>query len=330
MSTQFDIALRKHGYTLGRFLGKGSTADCFEVYSSTFQNRNFACKIIDIFPPERKESIIKVFTDEVKLLSELDHPNIIRCYDFFQEHTSLYIILEYCEYGTINHLLCSQPDLVRANYLQYAIEIVDALLNCHTHNVAHLDIKPQNIFVNKYNKTKLSDFGFSKVVKPGDMITKRIGSKFFMAPEIGNGPYDPFKADIYSLGITLLFLADPYFYKQCTFGHFIDDTIHIAQNLGEFGLIIIDCLRKDPRLRPTIYDVFNRLSSLRIDETKKKVIHNPLIKLKDLSPILPVKSQKSIVHFKPITRQPSRRLTHSHIQLQSCSLRIPEITKITV
>ena len=316
MTSDYEAALQKHGYEMGRFLGKGATADCFEVFSKNFHNRSFACKIIDIFPHDKKEQMIRAFTEEVKLLSQLDHPNIIRCYDFFEENETMYMILENCEFGGLNQLISTKPEFVRQNCVRYSVEIVDALLNCHTLGVAHLDIKPHNIFVNKYNKTKLSDFGFSKMVKHGDKIDKKIGSRLFMAPEIGSGPYDPYKADIYSLGVTLLFIADPYYFKQFSPNFFYDEALGVARNLGELGLLITDCMNRNPDERPSIFDVFNRLRRIQMAEAKHKMIPmNTLHKKVDSHPIQSTKSQKSVIYFKPIMHNPSKRLLHSHVHL---------------
>ena len=86
--------------------------------------------------------------------------------------------------------------------------MLDAIYYCHSNNIAHRDIKPDNIFIDHYNHIKLADFGFAKQFDDNTKSTERCGSLNFIAPEmIQCQEIDPFKVDIWALGITFFFMS---------------------------------------------------------------------------------------------------------------------------
>ena len=253
--------LAEHGYKMGKFIGNGMTSECFQVFSNNFQqNESFVCKIFELFPRESRNIITKHFDDEVAILTKLDHPSIIRCYDYFKSENYLVIIFEFCTGGSLNHTLSHTPKLDMKQFFGYAFQLLDAIIYCHKRRIAHLDIKPQNIFLSKYGKLKLSDFGCAKTFAPNEKMKQKRGSQFFMAPEIGVTEYDPFKADIYSIGVTLLVMYNPLIVAEVREADnvwmLLRDT---AATYGEFGQIIYDCLDREPEKRPSAEDLKKRL-----------------------------------------------------------------------
>ena len=258
-----DILLNR-GYILGPYIGKGATCDCYYVQSKIFQDVPFICKVIMSYSPSDKKISEKYFKEEVALLSLLDHPNIVRCYDYFESHEMFFIILEGCEKGTIRSLLCQNPEYVNQRCLTFAHQIISALLYCHQLKVAHLDIKPANLFVTNYDKVKLGDFGTSILLaKDQTTINRKAGSKFFMAPEVLTSSYDPFKADIYSFGVTL-FLMIHNMGATSTFD--FEKLHHImikeCSKHGELGRIISNCIQINPADRPTAEDLEKQIGAL--------------------------------------------------------------------
>jgi len=86
------------------------------------------------------------------------------------------------------------------------LQIASAVKHLHDHNVAHLDIKPNNVLLDSNFNAKLSDFGVAQLMgSKVEHITPKIGTKNYMAPEISNTKkdhgYNPFSADVYSLGV---------------------------------------------------------------------------------------------------------------------------------
>ena len=259
-----ELELQKRGYILGPYIAKGATCDCFYVQNIKFPNACFICKVISWFTVQERAANSKFFKEEVDLLSKLDDPGIVRCYDYFTTEHNLYIVLEGCEKGSLWHLTVENLDYVQKNALYYGYQIASALVYCHQRRIAHLDIKPSNLFVNKYDKVKLGDFGTSVYLPENqEKISKRAGTRFYMAPEVLTGPYDPFKADIYSFGITLFLMlkkVGPTSTFDCQYFHKI--VMEGCLELGEIGIIIQQCIQLNPDDRPDAMTLYNELSAL--------------------------------------------------------------------
>ena len=253
--------LAEHGYQMGNFIGHGMTSECFEVFTNHFkQNDSFVCKLFELFPPENKNIIIKHFKEEVEILTLLDHPSVIRCYDYFESDKFLVIIMECCSGGSLYQYMCRNPKMDYKTYFSFIFQILDAINYCHKRRIAHLDIKPQNIFISRYGKIKLSDFGCAKMFKPFEKMKQKRGSTFFIAPENGVIEYDPFKADIYSLGVMFLIMYDPSLVLRTKDA----DNVWMmfrdaASSYGELGKILYDCLDREPEKRPDVDELRQRL-----------------------------------------------------------------------
>jgi serine/threonine protein kinase len=137
----------------------------------------------------------------------LDSQFIARIYDYFQHQDLLVLIVDYYSDGTLDDYLQANPEGIQPE-LQPSIfrEIVDALRLCHEMQIPHRDIKPSNIFVCGNFHVKLGDFGLSLFAS--DLLHSRGDSPAYAAPEMyESGVVDLFKADIFSLGVTLFQLA---------------------------------------------------------------------------------------------------------------------------
>ncbi|OHT10614.1 hypothetical protein TRFO_20022 [Tritrichomonas foetus] len=156
------------------------------------------------------------FNSELNALIKIIHPNIISVFDHFvdEKNRCLFLILEYCSNGTIEDML-KKSGVIRPPYLySLCYQIVNALKFCEDLGLAHRDIKPSNVFIDKYGRVKLADFGLSFQMKSDDqkgdnaICNRFTGSLPYMPPEILNlQPFDPFKADIWSLGVTFYYMA---------------------------------------------------------------------------------------------------------------------------
>ena len=255
-----ENVLKQHGYRLGKYIGHGMTSECFEITSKKFANTTFACKIVELFPPEKRNYILEKCHEELDIISLLDHPNIIRCYDYFIEKDYLFIVTEFCQNGSLQQYLSTKFANNTSTFLSYAFQLINSLIYCKQMHVAHLDIKPQNIMLTQFNKLKLADFGCSKVFKPGELFDKKRGSKYYMAPEVGNKPYDPFAADVYSLGMTLISMKDPTLLKRfAQEPDFWQSVYDECAAFGDLGDIFQACIEFDPANRPPIEEIKQRL-----------------------------------------------------------------------
>ena len=255
--------LKKHGYSLGKFIGKGNTSECYLIDNPQFAQKQYVCKIIDLVNNDENKHAIEAATKEIQILSKMDHPNIIRCYDYFQEDNTLYAILEYCKQGNMADLILSHAPIETSKLHDFAIQLVDAVSFLHLNSIVHLDITPSNILFTEYDKIKLSSFGNSIQIQKGDKTNLKVGSKFFRAPEIGSGYYDPFYADIFSLGVTLLVMVK----KEVAMAlpivqDYIPYLVKETESLGEIGCVIKQCISINPADRPNIFQLLDKLKAV--------------------------------------------------------------------
>ncbi|XP_022671758.1 serine/threonine-protein kinase 10-like isoform X4 [Varroa destructor] len=154
------------------------------------------------------------FTVEVDILSECRHANIVELKEAFLHDQELWLFLEYCEGGALDSIMVDLERPLTEPQIRYVCrEMLKALSYLHSHRVIHRDVKAGNVLLTLEGEVKMADFGVS--AKNKFTLQKRdsfIGTPYWMAPEVvvcetfKDQPYD-YKADIWSLGITLIELA---------------------------------------------------------------------------------------------------------------------------
>lgn len=147
---------------------------------------------------------------EISIMQQCDSPFIVKYYGSYIEHSNLYIIMEYCGAGSVLDLMKLRGKTLNENeisiILQYTLKGLEYL---HLKRKIHRDIKAGNILLTKNGNAKLADFGVASQLS--DTMSKRntvIGSPFWMAPEIIQEIGYDCLADIWSIGITAIELAE--------------------------------------------------------------------------------------------------------------------------
>ncbi len=146
------------------------------------------------------------FVREEKIGQRLDHPAVIKVFEPVQK-SRMYIAMEYVEGEQLSDRMRRQPRLSVAEAVGLAIQVADALVYLHEHNVVHRDLKPENIMILPDGKIKLMDFGIAldstmrKVTWAG--LSQTMGTPDYMAPEQVKGLRGDARTDIYSLGAIL-------------------------------------------------------------------------------------------------------------------------------
>jgi len=145
---------------------------------------------------------------EAELLKSLTHPNIIAYHDAHLANARLYIVMEYADGGDLAAAVARRRAASRRHHEREALAIFGqlamALDYIHQRRILHRDLKCQNVFLTREGMVKLGDFGIAKVLEAADsMAETRIGTPYYLPPEMcTNQPYD-FRADIWCLGVVL-------------------------------------------------------------------------------------------------------------------------------
>lgn len=199
MESRYKEILNERGYDLLELIGKGGYAVCYKVRSQKW-NIMLACKIVYMNNEEKNGSIDSVH-DEVNVLMNLYHSNLIHLYDNFIVDNYGFMIIDYCPNGTIKRYN-RKNNRVSRQTLDLFLQVLQGVNYMHKNGYAHHDIKSANILMDETRRPKIADFGMCKHYSPDKLCSCYKGSKQYACPEIHQHiPYDPFKGDIWSLGI---------------------------------------------------------------------------------------------------------------------------------
>ncbi len=152
--------------------------------------------------PEMKARFLR----EARLQAELSHPNVVNIFDYFEQDENVFLVMEYVKGQSLDDMLSSRGKLSVEEVLYIADGVLQALSFMHKKGIIHRDIKPNNIMISETGVVKVTDFGVARLISEEEGITKvgtKVGTLYYMAPElIKAGQITPL-IDIYALGITL-------------------------------------------------------------------------------------------------------------------------------
>ena len=195
--------LLNNRYRVINLLGHGGMSDVFEARDIIFK-RPVAIKIIKSEFADKPENLIR-FENEARFSSALNHPNIIKIYDYSKQDGLPYIVNEYVKGQTLRDALDFKKRFQVKEACRIMLQLCDAVIYLHSKNIIHRDIKPQNIYYDANGDVKLGDFGISYLLNSTFNINenKRVmGTAQYLAPEIVKGELPSFQTDIYAMGIT--------------------------------------------------------------------------------------------------------------------------------
>jgi len=192
-------------YTKIKLLGKGTFGEVFLVkHNVTGIIR--AMKVID--KNNEEEYSDEEILNEINILKKIDHPNIMKIFEFYSTPTTYYLILEFCEGGDLNDFV-STNKLSEFQVIYIMFQIFSAMNYCHKMNILHRDLKPDNILIKKNEdglcRVKICDFGTSSIFKKGQNHKEIIGTLCYMAPEVFKEKYNQ-KCDLWSCGVIMYIL----------------------------------------------------------------------------------------------------------------------------
>ena len=197
-------------YTPIQTIGQGSFGKVFKVKQKLTGNI-FAMKLVSK-ENQLKNETNKNFLNEIYILRKLSHPNILKIYEYFSNEKYWYFVMEYVSGGELYDKICEM------NYYDEnkAAIIMKQILSCVSYlnqmGIVHRDLKPENMMmINKKTdiEIKLIDFGTAVFVRKGKKLKTRIGSPYYIAPEVLNGKYGK-ECDLWSCGVILFILLVGY------------------------------------------------------------------------------------------------------------------------
>tara|TARA_B110000208_G_scaffold189674_2_gene251764 strand:- start:9081 stop:10223 length:1143 start_codon:yes stop_codon:yes gene_type:complete len=184
-------SLNRDFYYYTEPIGRGSFSTVYKGYH--YYNKSvIAIKKFTKIPDK------EYFKNEIALMKQLHHKNVLKLHKVLKHKSYSYLILEYCDSNLYSYIESNNNSF---NY-KYFTGIINGLEYLYSSNILHRDIKPHNILI-KNNTIKISDFGFAKTFEKNQLITTFCGSPLYMAPEIiKNRKYNN-NSDIWSLGVVL-------------------------------------------------------------------------------------------------------------------------------
>jgi len=274
LNAVYDVEERKIGQG-----GYGSVSKA--TNKSTKQQR--AVKTI----PKSRLKDIEAFKTEVNIMKELDHPNIIRLFESFEDQRNVYLVMTLCTGGELFDRLI---ELGRLTEVQAAIimqQIIRAVFYMHENSMAHRDLKPENfLFVNKdpieSAVLKVIDFGLSCKFKEGEMMTAKAGTPYYVSPQVLQGKYDK-SCDLWSCGVIMFIMLCGYppFYgdtdaevlAKVKTGNFAFNNTHWKTVSEDAKDLIRRMLKMNPAERITAQEA---LAHVWVKNKAPKATHQPL------------------------------------------------------
>lgn len=177
----------------GRF---GQVHKCVENSSGL----TLAAKVIKARSQKEKE----VVKNEIQVMNNLDHANLIQLYAAYESRNDIILVLEYVGGGELfDRIIDENYKLTELDAVVFIRQICDGLQHMHKMYILHLDLKPENILcVSRVtNKVKIIDFGLARIYKPREKLQVNFGTPEFLAPEVINYEFVSFNTDMWSLGV---------------------------------------------------------------------------------------------------------------------------------
>jgi calcium-dependent protein kinase len=173
----------------------------------------YACKELQ----KNELADIDSFNREIDILIKLDHPNIIKLYEVYENEDFIYIVMELCNGGELFDRIIKRTEMGNPFTEKEAATIFKQLMSavsyCHSNKIVHRDLKPDNLLLlNNGDDThiKIIDFGTSLIFKKKNTsMFDRVGTAYYISPEVIDGYYDE-KCDVWSCGIILYILLCGY------------------------------------------------------------------------------------------------------------------------
>lgn len=290
-------AYRKNGFF--RMFGKKKSAfvDTSSSVRASVHNTDYALKTIQL--SRISDEFVEELRNEIDILRSLDHPNIVKAFEVFENKRQIYIVMESCSGGD----LYARNPYSEKEAAKIVAKLLSAVAFMHSSNVCHRDLKFENIMFESLEKNaeiKVIDFGLSKKFIPGHKMSEGVGTIYTMAPQVLQGVYTS-QADLWSIGVIaymLLSSSKPFYARKRRYT--IDKIMRCDYNfngpgwkhVSKEGISFVSALIKlNPKQRLTAEQALEHrwlstefpLSDRAPDEEFMKDVHNNMISYRGTS-----------------------------------------------
>lgn len=215
-----DEALQERGFKLIKELGEGAFSRvflagyrCIDRKTGAKKSIFLACKVINT---KTTASVYKrkFLQRELDVLCTCSHPQIIFVHSIFTRNNKYYIFMRYAERGDLFDYLVSNGSLTEEQCAVWVRQLASAIQYMHTLEIAHRDLKCENVLITQNFNVKLSDFGFVRSCVDDKTLEVTMsqtfcGSLTYVSPEIIKGsPYEPKIADMWSFGVLIFMMLN--------------------------------------------------------------------------------------------------------------------------
>ena len=202
----------------------GNIKDCYIIEKTTLGEGSFgfvklATRISDSAQraikviPKRRVKRPELLTNEINVMKQIDHPNIIQLYETFEDSQYIYLVLEVCEGGELFDKIIEISHFSEHDACSLFKQVISTISYLHSKHIVHRDLKPENFLFSSTRPDallKLIDFGFSRVLGGSQKMNSRSGTCYYVAPEVYRGlEYDD-KCDMWSAGVILYMMLAGY------------------------------------------------------------------------------------------------------------------------
>lgn len=196
--------IRDH-YRIGKVLGSGAFGEVRLCLHKDTQTQR-AVKVLRKNLLDDKE--MDMLKNEIAILKDMDHPNIVKMYEFLEDEKRIYIVTEICKGGELFDEILSRSKFDEKDAAVVMRQLLSAINYCHKKNIVHRDLKPENMLLEQdkdLEKLKIVDFGTSLSFDPDRALDEKLGTAYYIAPEVIKKSYNE-KCDLWSCGVIMYIL----------------------------------------------------------------------------------------------------------------------------
>ena len=199
-----ELTIKQIGdYIIGEEVGSGAFGKVV-LGKHILTEEKVAIKILDKMILNQTPEDYELVRKEISILKLVKHKFIVQLYEILQTAQHIFIIMEYCEGKEIMDYILTQNRLSELESLKYFQQLINCLFYLHSQNIAHRDVKIDNMLLDKNKDLKLIDFGLSTKYTDDSLLDQPCGTVVYAAPEVLEGKeYHGMLADVWSSGIVL-------------------------------------------------------------------------------------------------------------------------------